>query len=68
MRAAESRMQPVLTAFKDRVLFLKHDLNAQAIASLAGTLGEIEIDVDQLIGEMESAIAEADALIATIGN
>lgn len=68
MRAAESRMQPVLTAFKDRVLFLKHDLNAQAIASLAGTLGEIEIDVDQLIGEMEAAIAEADALIATIGS
>src|SRR5690606_26541813 len=34
MRQAESRMDPVLAAFRDRVLFLKHNLNAQAIASL----------------------------------
>ena len=34
MQDAEKAMQPVLTALKDRVLFLKHNLNAQAIASL----------------------------------
>ena len=34
-------MEPVLTKFKNRVLFIKHNLNAQAIASLKGT--EIEL-------------------------
>lgn len=66
MRRAEERMQPVLGAFKDRVLFLKHNLNAQAVASLEGTLGAIEIDVGELIGAMEAAIAEADAFIASM--
>ena len=35
MKRAESKMDPVLTAFRDQVLFLKHNLNASAIASLA---------------------------------
>ena len=38
-------MEPVLTAFGDRVLFLKHNLNAQAIASLQGHAASIEADV-----------------------
>lgn len=64
MWKAESKMKPVLTAFKDHVLFLKHNLNAQAIASLQGDLAEIEGDVGALVGEMERSIAEADAFIA----
>lgn len=64
MRAAESKMQPVLSAFGDQVLFLKHNLNAQAIASLQGTVSEIQNDVSGLIREMEASIAEANAFIA----
>ena len=30
-------MKPVLAAFHDQVLVLKHNLNARAIASLEGT-------------------------------
>src|SRR4051812_39746501 len=37
MKAAEQRMTPVLAAFKDQVLYLKHNLNASAIASLQTT-------------------------------
>jgi hypothetical protein len=66
MRRAESKMQPVLTAFGDQVLFLKHNLNAKAISSLQGSLVEIEADVGALIGEMEASIAEADAFIASM--
>jgi hypothetical protein len=66
MRRAESRMEPVLGRFRDQVLFLKHNLNARAIASLQGTTQEIELDVQQLIKEMESAIAEANAFIGTL--
>ncbi len=63
MRKAESRMQPVLASFRDHVLFLKHNLNAQAIASLKGELSGIESDVGRLIAEMESSIAEAQKYI-----
>ena len=66
MKAAEVKMEPVLTAFKDHVLFLKHNLNAQAIASLQGQLGTIESDVSGLIADMEKSIAEADAFIASM--
>ena len=36
MNAAASRMDPVLIAFRDQVLFMKHSLNARAIAALEG--------------------------------
>ncbi len=63
MRRAESRMKPVLGAFHDQVLFLKHNLNAQAVASLKTELHAIEGDVAVLIREMEKSIAEADSFI-----
>ncbi len=63
MERAEKRMQPVLAAFQDRVLFLKHNLNAQAVASLRGRRAEIETDVAALIREMNRSIAEADRFL-----
>jgi len=68
MRSAEARMEPVLQAFQDQVLFLKHNLNARAIDSLQGELGSIETDVAQLIREMERSIAESDAFISSLKN
>ena len=63
MKNAESRMDPVLRKFKDQVLYLKHNLNAQAIASLQATVAGIEGDVSKLISEMEASIREADEFI-----
>ena len=63
MRRAESKMPPVLSTFRDHVLFLKHNLNAQAIASLKGELTAIESDVAGLIREMENSIARSQAFI-----
>jgi hypothetical protein len=63
MRQAEGKMKPVLAAMNDRVLFLKHNLNAAAIASLSGEVRLIEGDVSRLIAEMNQSIAEADAFI-----
>ena len=59
-------MSPVLDAFRDQVLYLKHNLNLSAIAALDGEAAIIESDVDALIGEMQIAIAEADAFIASL--
>lgn len=67
MRRAESRMDPVLAAFSDQVLFLKHNLNARAIAALDQTLGDIEGDVQALIESMNASIREAQAFIAEMG-
>ncbi len=66
MKRAESKMGPVLTVFSDQVLFLKHNLNAQAIASLQDELVSVEADITSLIKEMEASIAEADAFIGAI--
>ena len=62
MQKAESKIQPVLAAFKDQVLYLKHNLNARAIAALQHEFIEISIDISQLIQAMEQTIAEASRL------
>ena len=64
MLAASSSMDPVLAIFAERVLYLKHNLNARAIAALGKESAQIEADVEKLIAEMERSIAEADAFIA----
>ncbi len=63
MAQAEKRIAPVLAAFRDQVLFLKHNLNAQAVASLQGELVSIESNVASLIREMDASIAEANTFI-----
>lgn len=63
MRLAESRIEPVLKPFRDQVLFLKHNLNAKAIASLRGELVQVGSDTDKLIKQLEASIAEADRFI-----
>jgi len=66
MKRAERKIDPVLSAFQDQVLYLKHNLNAQAIASLQSELAAIETDVARLIREMEASIKEADAFISSM--
>ncbi len=66
MHKAEKSMDPILGTLKDQVLYLKHNLNAQAIASLKGELGDISSDIKQLIARMEVSIKEADTFIATL--
>ena len=63
MRKAEARMQPVLDVFQDQVLFLKHNLNAQAISSLRSELLAVETDVARLIQDMNDSINRSQAFI-----
>ena len=63
MERAEEKIGPVLDAFRDQVLFLKHNLNAQAIASLQEELGSIENNIASLVAEMERSIEEADEFV-----
>ncbi|MEX0916104.1 MAG: DUF2959 domain-containing protein [Wenzhouxiangellaceae bacterium] len=66
MRRAESSINPVLQAFEDQVLFLKHNLNAMAVDAIRGELGEIEADTERLLAAMRDSIAEADRFIETL--
>lgn len=66
MNAAADRMDPVLATFRDQVLFLKHNLNAQAVAALGNTSRDLQQDISRLIADMEKSIREADAFISTM--
>lgn len=64
MERAEDTIDPVLDNLRDNVLYLKHNLNARAVASIRGELDTINADVDRLIQAMEEAIAESDRFIS----
>jgi Skp family chaperone for outer membrane proteins len=66
MRRAAERMDPVLGAFRDQVLFLKHNLNARALASLDSTKASLEADISRLITDMEASIREAESFIKNL--
>ncbi len=63
MRKAEAKTKPVLAVFRDQVLFLKHNLNMQAISSLEQESATIERDVSELIADMQKSITEAEAFV-----
>jgi len=67
MRRAEKKMDPVLKAFKDQVLYLKHNLNAKAIMSLQKELHSVESNIAALVKDMEKSIREADTFIKEVG-
>ena len=66
MRRAESRIVPVIHVFQDQVLFLKHNLNAQAIASLENELSAMTVNVASLIEAMERSIARANDFVESL--
>jgi type I site-specific restriction endonuclease len=68
MRRAEDSMAPVLAAFHDQVLALKHNLNARAINALADERTAVEADVASLMDDMEIAIKEAQTFLAAVDN
>lgn len=66
MNKAAASMDPVLGNLKDYVLYLKHNLNAQAIGSLKQEAGDISAQVKTLVADMNKSIAEAEQFIKTL--
>ncbi|MEH6548574.1 MAG: DUF2959 domain-containing protein [Pseudomonadales bacterium] len=66
MRKAEKSTVPVLNTLRDQVLFLKHNLNARAIASLKGELSTIDSEVSALVAQMQKSIEESNAFIGRL--
>jgi septal ring factor EnvC (AmiA/AmiB activator) len=48
------------------VLYLKHNLNAQAVSSLRKEVADIETEVSSLIADMNRSIKEADAFVKNL--
>jgi hypothetical protein len=63
MTNAHKRIEPVLKPLRDRVLFLKHNLNARALGALTKELGGVSSEVDALVADLQKSIAEADAFL-----
>ena len=66
MKKAEQRIDPVLKPLRDQVLYLKHNLNARALAAIKGELVKVDAQVDQLVKDMNRSIAEADKFIQSM--
>lgn len=66
MKAAEARLEPVLVPLRDQVFYLKHNLNATAIAGQSDELTGLQTNVDSLIRDMDLAIAQADTFIGEL--
>jgi hypothetical protein len=66
MRRTEDQITPVLKAFHDQVLFLKHNLNSRAIGSLKNTSTGLQSDVADLIQSIDASSQEADKLISSL--
>ncbi|MBO6198740.1 MAG: DUF2959 domain-containing protein [Psychrobacter sp.] len=66
MRRAESKMPPILTAMKDNMLYLKHNLNAQAIGAIKGEFASLQTDISGLIKEMNKSINESNKFIESL--
>jgi hypothetical protein len=66
MHAAESKMTSVVNTFRDQVLFLKHNWNSRAIASLRSELATIERDISALIVDMENSISESNRFLTEL--
>jgi len=68
MRQAEQSMQPVLNSFRDNILFLKHNLNAQAIGALRGEFTNLKSDIGRLISRMNQSIEDSNRFIQRLQN
>lgn len=59
-------MPPVLDKPRDHTLYLKHNLNAEALGTLRGRADVIQSDIQALLERMNRSIAEADAFVKTM--
>lgn len=64
--AAESKIDPVLIKLKDHVLYLKHNLNAESLASLKTERDRIGREIDGLLRDLKNAVARAESFSKTI--
>lgn len=68
MRSAENKMEPVLSSLKDNVLYLKHNLNAQAVTAIKGEFTNLKRDIQLLMNDMNKSIEDSNKFIEQMNN
>jgi ElaB/YqjD/DUF883 family membrane-anchored ribosome-binding protein len=68
MRSAEAKMEPVLSSLYDNVLYLKHNLNAQAVSTIKGEFTNLKRDIEVLLDDMNKSIADSNKFIEQMKN
>lgn len=66
LEQAEASMEPVLIQFYDQALYLKHNLNAQAVGVLKAEARSVEREIKKLVKQMNTAIKKADAFVEAL--
>ena len=66
MTKAEKKMTPVIETLRDNMLYLKHNLNKEALSTLEVELSDLKIDVGRVIRDMNSAIDESGNFIDSL--
>jgi predicted nucleic acid-binding Zn-ribbon protein len=66
LTSTRASMDPVLAFLHDHVLYLKHNLNAQAIGALGQEMGTVERDIEGLRSSIQRSIDEAQRFLATM--
>ncbi len=66
LNSTRASMTPVLGFLRDHVLYLKHNLNAQAVGALGNEMSSVERDIDGLKASIQHSIDEAQRFIASM--
>lgn len=66
MHQSEKKMDPVLAALNDNVLYLKHNLNANAVNAIEVEFKQLKQEIAVLIKEVNQSIAESNKFIETL--
>lgn len=68
MRKAEKDIPPVLASLEEQVIYLKHNLNAQALGNVQGEVKAIEGDLKTLSLSIHKSISESQNFITNLSD
>jgi outer membrane murein-binding lipoprotein Lpp len=66
VRKAEKGLTPVLAALEEQVIYLKHNLNAQALGGIKAELHSVESEIKTLSSALQSSIQESQSFVSTL--
>jgi hypothetical protein len=66
MNSTEEKMRPILATLRDHVLFLKHSLTSEGVASLQGSVASLQADLDSLHEGIEKTVTQSNEFIAAL--
>lgn len=63
MLKAQKDLKPVLSALEEQVIYVKHNLNAQALGGLKAEMKTLESDMNTLRGSIQKSMSESQSFL-----